>query len=59
MIKVFLAFALFFGLFFSLFKLSEMKIPKESRLALTKHLLYSILCAVLTVTVLTLVVIVF
>ena len=59
MIKVFLAFALFFGLFFSLFKLSEMRMPKKSRLALTKHLLYSILCAVLTVTVLTLVVIVF
>lgn len=59
MIKAFLAFALFFGMFFSLFKLSEMKIPKESRPGLTKHVIYSILCAVGTVTVLSLIVILF
>lgn len=59
MIKAFLAFLFFFCMFFGLFKLSELKIPKKSRLAINMYLKYSALYAALSVAVLSLIVILF
>ena len=58
MIKIFLIFILLFGITYAGIDILS-KLTKTAKISLTKQLAYSTMCAVITITVMTLIVIIF